>query len=210
VGKDALVITKAQLVLSRIELQRVGATCASEAATGDDDKDKDKDKNEECAELQLAPTLVNLPVTNAVVTALNVTIPEGSYSSLEAKLRPIHSSAKGKGSSAFLTANPGLDGVSVLVEGTFNGSPFTYKGAAKADVERNFSPPLVVTSAPVNLTVNVDLVSWFKTPSGALIDPRTANAGGANAATVASNIKRSFRAFRDKNRNGHDDDGDIH
>jgi hypothetical protein len=208
VGTDALVISKAQIVVARIELQQVGATCTSEVAAGDDHEGND---DQECAELELAPTVVDLPVNGSVVSALDITVPAGSYSSLEAKVRPIRSgSDAGSGSSAFLTAHPELEGVSVLVEGTFNGTPFTYKGTAKAGLEHSFSPALTVGTTPVNLTVNFDLANWFKSSSGALIDPATANAGGVNATTVADNIKRSFRAFRDDDHNGQDDDGAGH
>jgi hypothetical protein len=41
-----------------------------------------------------------------------------------------------------------------------------------------------------------------------LIDPATANSGGANAELVSSNIARSFVAFRDDDRDGRDDDGE--
>jgi hypothetical protein len=205
---DVLQITKAQLVLARVELVRAGATCTSETASGDDAAE-----HEECAELELAPSLVDLPVaaTTTVVNALSVTVPEGSYSSLEAKLRPIQSGRDGgRGSTAFLAAHPDLNGVSVLVEGTFNGTAFTYKGAVSSGIERTFSPPLTVTGAPLGLTVNADLATWFRSSSGALIDPRTANAGGANVQLVADNIMRSFRAFRDDDHNGRDDDGQGH
>ena len=200
---DALVITKAQLVLARVELVRAGATCTSEAASGDDDAAE----HEDCEELELAPSLVDLPVNGTVVNALSVTVPEGSYSALEAKLRPITAGSSGRGSAAFLAAHPELNGVSVLVEGTFNGTAFTFKSPVSTGIARSFSPPLSVTSAPLGLTMNADLATWFRNSSGALIDPRTANAGGANAQLVADNIKRSFRAFRDDDHDGRDDDG---
>ena len=205
VGTDVLVITKVQLVVARIELQQSGATCASTTASGDDEGDQRHES--ECAELQVAPSIVNLPVNGTVVSALDISIPPGTYSALEAKIRPLRNdSDHGQGSSAFLTAHPELNGVSVVVEGTFNGTPFTYKGAARSELERRFDPPLVIDASPLNITVNVDLASWFRSQSGGLIDPSTANAGGANAATVADNIKRSFRAFRDDDHNGQDDD----
>lgn len=205
---DALVITKAQLVIARVELVRAGATCTSDAASGDDDGADDND----CAELELAPSVIDLPVNGTVVNALSVTIPEGSYTSLEAKLRPIRTGSDGgRASTAFLAAHPDLNGVSVLVTGTFNGKEFTYRGAPSAGIERSFSPPLTITSGtPMNVTVNADLATWFRNSSGALIDPNTANAGGANARLVEDNIKRSFRAFRDEDHNGRDDDGAGH
>jgi hypothetical protein len=206
---DVLVITKAQLVIARVELVRAGATCASETPSGDDDGVD----HEECAELELAPTVVDLPVSGTVVNALSVTIPEGSYSSLEAKLRPIRTGSDGgRASTAFLAAHPDLDGVSVLVTGTFNGVAFTYKGTVSTGIERAFSPPLAVTAGtPLSITVNADLATWFRNgATGPVIDPSTANAGGANAQLVADNIRRSFRAFRDDDHNGRDDDGAGH
>jgi hypothetical protein len=211
-GANTLVITKAQVVVARAELQQSGATCAGEADAGDDNANEpngasNDGEHADCEALELAPGVVDLPVTSAVVNKLNVTVPAGTYSALEAKIRPVRAN-RGQGSAAFLTANPTFAGTSVRVEGTYNGTPFVYTGSPEANLETVFSPPLVVDASPVNLTVNVDLSTWFRSASGALIDPATANAGGANAAVVASNIRRSFRAFRDDDRNGHDDSDD--
>lgn len=204
-GTDELVIDQVQVVVARMELERAGAVCGeNETAAGDDEVNHEDD----CEELELAPSVIDLPVDAAVVSKLTVTIPEGSYSSLEAKLRPVRAdNDRGRGSSAFLTANPDLAGVSVRVTGTFNGKPFTYTGVPRVKLEREFDPPLAVGADPVNLTVQVDVSNWFRS-QGALIDPATANAGGPNAEKVANNIKSSFRAFRDDDRNGHDDDDD--
>ena len=199
-GTDVLVITKAQLVLSRIELQVAGAACADTAAVGDDTADEHS-----CAELSLSPSVIDLPVDASVLGKLGVTVPAGSYSALEVKVRAIRAGDHGTGSAAFLTAHPDLAGVSVLVQGTFNGKAFTYTGSPKAELEASFNPPLTVTTTGVNLTVNVDLATWFRASGGALVDPSTANPGGVNANAVADNIKRSFKAFRDDNHDGHDD-----
>ena len=201
-GTDVLVISKVQVVLARIELERVAAGCQSGTAAGDDVVDE-----HECSELELAPSLVELPVNSAITTALSVTVPAGSYSAIEAKIRALSPDGdQGNGSRAFLAAHRELAGVSVIVTGTFNGKAFTYMGAPRAEFEASFAPPLVVDAAPVNLTVAADVTTWFKTQSGLLIDPSSANAGGVNAGTVADNIRRSFKALRDNDRDGHDDD----
>lgn len=204
VGADTLVITRVQVVVARMELQRVGATCASAAAAGDDNDSVDAN---ECAELELAPSVVELPVDASVVSALSLAVPAGTYSALEAKIRPVRADGDhGPGSSAFLTAHPELSGVSVRVEGTFDKQAFVFTGSPRAQFETRFNPAITVDAAPVNVTVHADLTTWFRNSSGALINPTTANPGGPNAATVSDNIRRSFRAFRDNNRNGHDDD----
>jgi hypothetical protein len=186
---DSLVITKAQIVLARLELQKSGATCTSTEAAGDDDKAE----NSSCAELELAPSIVNLSVTGGVTQALNSSIPSGTYTAFEAKIRVVE--AKKSASTAFLAAHPEMVGASIRVEGTFNGKAFTYTGAPKAELEGLFNPPLVADSTGANITINVDLTNWFRTSSGTLVDPATANAGGTNSALVSSNIARSVQGL---------------
>ncbi len=195
---DSLVITKAQVVLARLELQRAGATCTSTESAGDDQK-----SDSSCAELELAPSIVSLAVNGAVTQALNSSVPSGTYTAFEAKIRAVE--ARKSASTAFLAAHPEFVGASVRVEGTFNGKAFTYTGAPEAELEGLFSPPLVADSTGANITINVDLANWFRTSGGTLVDPTTANAGGTNASLVSGNISRSFKAFRDDNHDGHDD-----
>ena len=204
-GANTLVISKAQLVVARLELQQSGASCAGTADAGDTDGEH-SNSDADCEELELAPSVIDLPVTDAIVSKLAIMIPAGTYSALEAKIRPIRGDGEhGRGSTAFLTANPSFANVSVRVEGTYNTKPFVYTGSPRLELETTFSPALVADASPVNLTMSVDLSSWFRAKDLTLIDPATANAGGANAELVASNIRRSFRAFRDDDRNGHDD-----
>ena len=203
---DVLTISKAQVVVARMELERVDAACTSDEAVGDDEHENE---NDDCEELQLAPSIVDLPVgpNSTVVNAITVNIPEGSYSELKAKVRALRSTGR-RSSAAFVAAHPEFDGVDIRVEGTFNGAPFVYTGSVSANVERHFSPPLVVGATPLNVTVDVDLANWFKDRSGALIDPSTAKPGTVNGTIVENNIRQSFRAFRDNDHNGHDDDDD--
>jgi len=204
-GSDVLAISRIQLVLARMELFHAGGACDSGENAGDDTVDEHA-----CAELELAPSLVDLPVDGALAGVLSVDVPPGDYAALEAKVRAVRAGeGHGEGSQAFLAAHPELAGVSVVVTGTFNGVPFTWTGAPRAEFETSFSPTLAVDDAPVNLTVHADVTTWFKTQSGTVIDPATANPGGPNAGLVTDNIRRSFKAFRDDDRNGHDD-GDDH
>jgi hypothetical protein len=146
---------------------------------------------------------VDLPVDQSVVTSLNAPVAAGTYTSFEAKVRLVRSTDAG--GAAFIAAHPEFSGATVRVEGTFNGTPFVYTGSAEAELELAFAPPLVVDSTGMNITVNVDLASWFVTGSGSLVDPATANAGGPNASLVDHNIHQSFEAFEDENHDGHDD-----
>lgn len=200
-GSDTLVITRAELVLSRVELTKsTGTPC-------DDDEG-----DPACSEIERHFVLVDLPVDATVQTALASNIPAGTYASLEARLR-VPRSSDDTAATAFLAAHPELAGGNVRVEGTFRGAPFTYLGTVDTRFEVAFSPPIVVDSSGANVTVHVDLTTWFRDASGALLDPATAGANGPNASRVAANIVRSLRAVRDDERDGHDhgsDDGGHH
>jgi hypothetical protein len=71
-----------------------------------------------------------------------------------------------------------------------------------------FEPPLVVgEGATANLTMRVDISTWFLNVGGtALVDPDTANKGGQNEGVVKNNIEQSIEAFHDDDRDGLDDD----
>jgi hypothetical protein len=215
-GRSTLVITRAQIVLSRIELRAVGAAACDandNNDNNDNDENNDNDVNDQsngsghdhgCEALELAPMLADLPADSAVVSAFHADIPAGTYTALEARLEPAH--GHDGGAASFLAANPTFAGVSVRVTGTYNGQAFVYSGAPQAHLEMEFQPPLTVADVGANVTVHADLTQWFRDGSGKLVDPSTANTGGANAALVAGNIQQSFRAFRDDRRDG-DNDG---
>jgi hypothetical protein len=201
---DKLEITSAQVMVARMELQSTGASCTSDAAAGDDDHDE-----HECAELNAGPTIVTLPLGSAVTTTLDGAIPAGTYSALEARIRPIRAEGdRGKASAAFLAANPDWAGKSLIVKGKLNDKDFTYTGTPRADFETAFDPPLTVGTDPVNITVQVDMSQWFLDRTGNVIDPSTTDP--VQLAQIAQNVRRSFRAFRDNDRNGHDDRDDHH
>lgn len=195
-GTDTLVITKVQLVLSRVELTQVAGTPC------DDDSSA-----QGCTELQRHFVLVDLPTDTVVHTVIDANIPPGTYSSLEARLR-VPRSTDDSAATAFLAAHPEFAGANTRVQGTFKGQPFTYLGQVDTRFELNFAPPITVTLGGVNVTVHVDPTTWFRDGAGGLVDPSTANAGGANATLVGNNIRRSFHAVRDDERDGHDHGGE--
>ncbi len=208
-GRNTLTITRAQVVLSRIELRATGAAVCDAGNDADNDNGGDNDANDRsdgpghdggCEGLELSPMLAELPTDSSVVSAFHANIPAGTYTALEAALEPAH--GHDGSAAAFLAANPAFAGVSVRVTGTYNGQAFVYSGAPQVHLELEFSPPLAVGDAGTNVTVHVDLTQWFRDGSGNLADPATANAGGANASLVANNIRQSFRAFRDDRRDG--------
>lgn len=131
-GNDTLIITKAQVVLARLELS------SSTSASCDDDSSEPG-----CEDVERSLVLVDLPTDTTVRTVVNATIPPGTYSSLEGKLRAAHKTDDAN-ASQFLTAHPQLQGANVRVEGTFRGAAFVYTGTTEGRLELDFSPPMVV------------------------------------------------------------------
>ncbi len=72
------------------------------------------------------------------------------------------------------------------------------------------SLPLVVEEGaqPTNVTLLIDVTTWFVALDGSLIDPRTAGNGGPNEGLVEDNIRASIDGFEDEDEDGEDDDDD--
>ena len=68
----------------------------------------------------------------------------------------------------------------------------------------DLNPPLVVTdeTESLNVTISINIDTWFRSASGDLVNPESANKGGANEDLVEDNIEDSIEAFED----GKDDD----
>ena len=190
-------ITRAQLVLRKIELVPSTAPACEETVASDD-----------CPKINVGPVLVELPVDGApsgpVAVSMTAEVPVGSYTDLEFELHKVSSPDDAR-EQAFLDANPGFADVSARIEGTYNGQEFVFIARANSAQRFRFATPLVIGESTQNVTVNVDLSAWFRNSSGALIDPASANTGGQNESVVANNIQASFKAFSDDNRDGRDD-----
>ena len=195
-------IQRIQVVLEELELERaMHDDC--DALTGDDDA---------CEKFEAGPVLIELPVEGGVITPFSMPIPADTYDELELEIdEPDDDSTAAQ----FFAAHPGWpEDVSVRVVGTFDANDgagpqaFDVFLAVESEIERDLVPPLVVTedSPPVNVTVSIDIASWFRREDGSLIDPRALSADGGLRDEVENHIDDSFEAFEDEDHDGHDDD----
>jgi hypothetical protein len=194
-GADVLIVDKVEIVLRQIEL------------AGPEVADCDvSPRPAACRDFKTDPMVLDLPLGAGVAQAVSVQIPPGTYDEVEFE---VHKLSSGDSRDAALrTQRPDLLDRSIRVQGKFNGTAFTYDTDLDVEQELELTPPLVVTgSGGTNLTIRVTIASWFKTGSGALVDPATANKGGTNEGLVKENIKVSFKAFEDKDSDGDDRDG---
>jgi hypothetical protein len=195
VGTSSLVITKAQLVARRIELAPVGTAACAGSGSDDDGADV----GDGCAEVETGPTLIDLPLDASAKTSISAAVPAGTYRALELRVGPITSG--NRSSSAFLSAHPEFENISVRIEGTFNGQPFVFTAPVDASIESVFSGPITIDTNNPNVTVAIDITSWFSDGEGGTLDPSTSS----NASRISANIASSFHAFEDDDHDGHDD-----
>jgi hypothetical protein len=193
-GANALVITKAEVVLREIELKRVEVVDCDVIPEPDG-----------CEKFEVGPVLINLPVDGTTSTEITIEIDPGSYTEIEFDIHKV--SNDDPEDAAFRTAHPDLLDTSIRVKGTFNGVVFTYvtdlNEAQKFDLVR----PLVIdeNTASTNVTIVLDLATWFVDAQGNLIDPSSANKGGDNENLVRDNIRASIEAFEDRDKDGSKD-----
>lgn len=191
-GANTLVVTRARIVLDEIELEEFSGRDCDNSGSG-------RDPN--CPEIEIGPFLVDLPLSGGVRSAISAEIPAGSYHEIEFDVEPVDDS--NAGASAFFAAHPDVPrNRSIVIDGTFNGQPFTFMSASRFELELEFEPNLVVGAGGTNVTIDVDVPSWFRVGTTLLnpLDP-------AAATSIESRILASFAAFRDDNRDGRRDGG---
>lgn len=133
-------------------------------------------------ELKSGLTVVALPLEGNVVTPITAPVLPGTYDELELRVQ------------------------TVRVQGRFDGQPFDVTVVVDDKLEKNIRPPLVVTEASqANLTIAIQVMSWFRNSDGSAVDLRNLTTTGR--AQLANNIEASFDAFDDDDRSGrsHDD-----
>lgn len=190
-GANELIITKAEIVLREIELERV------EVADCDVVPEPDG-----CEKFETGSVLLDLPLNGQTETTVTVPVPVGMYDGLEFD---IHKVTRDQEDSVFAAAHPDMVDKSIRIQGTFNGQPFTYETDLDVEQEFDLNPPLVIddTTTATNVTVRLSLDAWFRDGAGNLVNPQEGNKGGQYESLIKENIKQNIEAFED-----HDKDGD--
>ncbi len=188
---NTLTITKAEIVLREIKLKRPGvANCDVDPEPAG------------CEEFVVGAQLIGLPVDGSTATAITIEIDPGTYTEVEFEVHKV--SNDDPEDADFRTAHPDHVGLSILVEGSFNSATFTYTTDLNEKQEIVFDSPVIVGEggASRNVTIVLNLDTWFRDAQTNLIDPESANKGGNNENLVKDNIKASIDAFDDDDKDG--------
>jgi hypothetical protein len=185
-GGHTLDLTQATLTIARAELK----TAAGDECRGEDENGADDDRGdggpstntEDCAEVKVGPTSIDLPLTGSLVTVPANAIPAGTFRELELRVSSVH------------------------LKGTFDTKPFDVTLPVDARGEIEFATPLVVTNGtPTSITINVPVNTWLVNADGSLIDPNAIATSPSLMSTIKSRIAASLRAFEDEDHDGRDD-----
>lgn len=180
-GTNTLIITKAEVVLREIELERTDSR--HDFATG--------------------PRIVSLPLDGTTSEQAVTAVPEGTYKELEFEIKKLSDS---NGGSELLRERPDLRDVSIAITGTYNGTAFVFVTDEEYEQEVRLNPPITVAAggADLNVTLSIDLGKWFTNGSGMLMDPAT------NRSQIEDRIDDDdgYSCFDDDDRDGRDDDDD--
>ena len=192
-GSDTLIITRAQIVLREIELKQVSSVdCDIEP------------EPVECESVEVGPVLVDLPLTPGAQRKFTVNLPMGTFTQIDFEIHKVGDDPEDQ---AFVQANPDFLDKSIRVQGTFNGQQFTFESDLNVDQELALVPALIVTEGvSTNVTVRVDLATWFRSLAGGLVDPASGNKGEPNENLIKDNIKDSLEAFEDRDEDGDESD----
>src|SRR2546430_6223834 len=156
------------------------------------------------AEIAVGPVIIDLSsadLDGRVHKVFDSTVPAGTYDKIEFEMHPLERATTAAGADDLVKQH-----ASAIIEGTFDGQPFSFVSAIEA--EQEFEGSFVVTDKSSNVTFDVDTSKWF-VENGAALDPRDP----ANRAAIEDNLRNSIKAFQDDDGVGHenhDDDGDDH
>ena len=178
-GGHTVDVQKVDVLFDQVKLERVH--------TGDE---RDSDANEEDSDLRneevfrSGPVTIALPLDGGSVSPFTQALPVGLYDELQMKAR------------------------SLRLQGTYDGQTFDVTVPVDVKLETRLNPPLNIAAATdrPDITVDVNVLSWFKASDGTVIDPRLLATDGSLRSAFRSRVRSSFRAFKDKNRDGVDSD----
>jgi hypothetical protein len=198
-GATTIDFTSVRVAFSEIELERAGSVVECDIATIDSD---------DCEEIELAPRILDLPLAPGASRSISVAVAPGTYDEIEFRVEKLGDESD---EAALVAANPGFDGVSVRVEGTYDDGggpvPFVFTNDLDVEQELNLVSPITVDeTGAAELTLYVDIGTWFLNQAGdGYVDPAQANKGGQYESDVKENIKQSFEAFEDDDHDGESD-----
>jgi hypothetical protein len=192
---NGIVVNRVRVVISELKLETAtsASLVANVAATADAGVAAEADGEDEVESGPFMLDLSGVALDGTVQKVLDASFKPGTYSEIRFK---VHKVSAAESTDAALKAMSDA-GASIIVDGTIDGSAFSFVSSLEAQQKSEGNLDLTADS---NLTLNVDETNWFGAGT-ARLDPRVES----NRSRIENSIKSSFRAFRDNDHDGHDD-----
>jgi hypothetical protein len=184
---NGIILTHLRVVLSEVKLE---GTASTDAGTADE------------VEFKTAPMLLELTgasLDNGTTQQITISdVKAGTYREIKFKIHKPSSSEPGVSSDAGLTEMASKN-ASIIVDGTIDGTTFTFTSAV--DAQHQAEGTFNFGDGSHAMTLNLDASTWFGGTGASRLDPRVAGKRSA----IENNIQNSFKAFQDDNHDGHED-----
>jgi hypothetical protein len=189
VGSNTLDVSAITVVIDRASLK----STETDVCADDDDDDNehqvatgdrgpgggDLHDHDNCEEVRIGPTIVDLPVDGKLVTIPANTVPPGTFREIELRVSLVR------------------------LQGTFDTKPFDVTIPVGAKAEIKLDPPITVAAdGALAVTVNLPVDKWLVNPDGSLIDPNQLRSNIMLLGRVRMNIASSIHAFEDRDHDG--------
>ncbi len=178
-GGHTVDVQKVDVLFADVKLERVHSGDEKDSDANEDDSDL---RNEEV--FKTGPVTVAIPLNGGSVSPFTQTLPVGVYDEVQMKAR------------------------SLRLQGTYDGQAFDVTVPVEAKLEMRLNPPLKITATTdrPDITIDINVLSWFKGRDGAAIDPRKLLTDSSLRSDFRNRVRASLKAFKDKNRDGVDSD----
>ena len=145
------------------------------------------------------PQILNLALDGSVNTLHAAEIPIGTYNKVSFRIHKPEDD-EDPGDPDFKEGTSGNERFCVVIKGTYEGTAFTFKSRKSTKQRVEIDPPLVIDEEglEVNVTLTVDVDSWFQDEDGNPLNPLDEG----DEDEIDDAIRESFRGFRDDGRHG--------
>lgn len=167
---------------------------------------RDDDDGAEGEEFRSDPMVIDLPLDGTPLEIAVADIPDGSYHKVSFRIhKPDAVEELPEGGEEFRIGESGNERFSVIVDGVVDAQDFQYRSSKSMQQKVDFEADLVIdeNTGDVNVTLLVDVSTWFVDESETFLDPF--NTSGSNTSAIDKSIRESFRIFKDKNKDGQPD-----
>ena len=173
----AITLDRAQIEVERVRLTPAAATSQASGTSGETETE------DEVGAGPFHLDLTGAELSGEVSHAFDINAAPGDYTRVKVRVHPDASNQK-----------------SIVIDGTFNGTAFTFASSLDEDQERQ-GTFTIDPAGTANITLSFDTSRWFSDGQGGALDP--SNAG--NQSKIEDNIKASLEAFEDDDHDGSDD-----